>query len=236
MEINLFLIECDPGNSLGGSCIRDLYNTANHMNYSNIYVFTTNKPDKKKFPIHSEFFILNILNLKKCMSKIKNKSTIIVLISGHGYQMKDREGDELDGMDEYIKDKQEIIKDDQLREIFICPLINKSQINFIGLVDTCHSGTMFDLDYSYNGQRWLKDTNRAAINVDAISLSACRDNQLDNCDIGNIGYGGALTVHLLDNNFLKDIINKKHIEVYNKLKIIFKKLGQTPILQKCSKV
>ena len=45
-----------------------------------------------------------------------------------------------------------------------------------------------------------KDSNREPCinnNFNALSIGACSDNQLDNCDIGDIGYGGALTVHMM---------------------------------------
>lgn len=235
MVVHLFLIECDPSNSLGGSCVRDLYNTAHHVNSAFIYVFTTSIPPMDKFPKQAEFYTTNIMEFKKCVNKVRNGETMVVLISGHGYQMRDNDGDEIDGMDEYIKTRTGIIKDDMLRRVFITPLLTKPLCRFIGLVDTCHSGTMFDLDYSFNGKNWIKDTKRDDIKVDAISIGACRDNELDNCDVGTIGYGGALTIHLIDNNLIRTLINNKGEEVYHKLKKIFKTLNQCPVLQKCQK-
>ena len=41
------------------------------------------------------------------------------MISGHGYQRKDVAGDEIDGMDECIRTKNEIILDDDLWKLFI---------------------------------------------------------------------------------------------------------------------
>ena len=92
---------------------------------------------------------------------------------------------------------------------------------------------MFDLDFRYTKGSWLKDTNRDLISINAISIGACLDNQLDNCDIGNIGFGGALTVHLIDNNLIKHLLKGEEIYVFNKLEKIFKNLRQTPVLQKC---
>ena len=229
----LFLIECDSSNSLGGSCLRDLKNMSNHIHSDKIFVFTTNPINTNGFPEKTEFFNLDVNNLKKCIAKVNDHSTVMTLISGHGYQMKDRSGDELDGMDEYIKTSNSIILDDDLRNIFILPLSKKQNIKFIGLIDTCHSGTMFDLDFRYKKGSWFKDTNRDLISINAISIGACLDNQLDNCDIGNIGFGGALTVHLIDNNLVKYLLKGEEIYVFNKLEKIFKNLRQTPVLQKC---
>ena len=229
----LFLIECDSSNSLGGSCLRDLKNMSNHIDSDKIFVFTTNPVNKNDFPKKTEFFNLHVNNLKKCIAKVNDNSTVLTLISGHGYQMKDKSGDELDGMDEYIKSSNSIILDDDLRDLFILSLSKKQNIKFIGLIDTCHSGTMFDLDFRYSKGSWLKDTNRDLISINAISIGACLDNQLDNCDIGNIGFGGALTVHLIDNNLIKHLLKGEEIYVFNKLEKIFKNLRQTPVLQKC---
>lgn len=229
----LFLIECDSSNSLGGSCLRDLKNMSNHIDSDKIFVFTTNPINTNGFPEKTEFLNLNVNNLKKCIAKVNDHSTVMTLISGHGYQMKDRSGDELDGMDEYIKTSNSIILDDDLRNIFILSLSKKQNIKFIGLIDTCHSGTMFDLDFRYTKGSWFKDTNRDLISINAISIGACLDNQLDNCDIGNIGFGGALTVHLIDNNLIKHLLKGEEIYVFNKLEKILKNLRQTPVLQKC---
>ena len=61
----------------------------------------------------------------------------------------------------------------------------------------------------------------------------CLDNQWNNCDRGNIGFGGALTVHLIDNKLIKHLLKGEEIYVFNKLEKIFKNLRQTPVLQKC---
>ena len=230
----VFLIECDPKNSLGGSCIRDLINTASHINSPNTFVFTTNGVEKSEFPSQCKFYSLERKQLEEMVSNVPDNTTIFVLISGHGYQTHYHSNDEIDGKDEYIKTKKGLLLDDDLREIFVCSLQTKKNVNFIGLVDTCHSGSMFDLDYAYNGNDWVVDTKRQPILVDAVSLSACRDNQLDNCDIGDVGFGGSLTVHMIDNNLMKDMLDKsKHYTVYIKMKQILAKLNQTPVLQKC---
>ena len=231
----VFLIECDPGNTLGGSCIRDLVNTAYHLNCPNINVFTTNPVDKSKFPSQCSFHKFERKPIEDIVSTIPNNTTIFVLISGHGYQIQDKTNNELDGMDEYIKTKTTKLLDNDLRDIFILPLQYKKNVKFVGLIDTCHSGSMFDLDYMYNGNTWVIDTKRKPVNVDAVSIGACRDNQLDNCDIGNIGFGGSLTVHMIDNNLMKDMVDKtKHITIFEKMKKILGKLHQTPVLQKCN--
>ena len=148
---------------------------------------------------------------------IRDSSTLLVAISGHGYQKRDINGDEMDGMDEYVRTCNEIIIDDDLWEIFIKNM-NKS-INFVGICDTCHSGTMFDLDYFWNGNEWILDTKRNKVYRNAISIGACKDNQLDNCDIGEtIGFGGCLTIQLIEHDYLCKLLEfdeKKFIDIHS---------------------
>ena len=128
-----------------------------------------------------------------------------------------------------------IILDDDLRNIV--NKLNKS-IEFIGITDTCHSGSMFDLDYTFYNDKWVLNNKKTKIFKNAISLSACKDNELENCDIGNIGYGGALTIHLIDNNLLEKLLNPKIYSLkylLEKLKPILKKFNQEPIIQRSFK-
>ena len=237
MNKKCILIEADPSNSLGGSCINDLIYTANYLEgfVNEINILTTSNIDDsrvRKFPRHCNFFLFDKQILIDLLNNISDNSTIFVLISGHGYQKIDLSNDEIDGKDEYIRSKKSIILDDDLRDIFIVPLKEKNNINFIGMIDTCHSGSMFDLDYSFNGNEWIIDTKRELLNVNAISIGACKDNQLDNCDLGNIGFGGSLTVHMIDNDLIKDLFDLKKVKnTYFKLLKILKKLNQTPVLQ-----
>ena len=238
MLTNCILLEADDKNSLGGSCLNDLINMSNYLynninEIDNIFILTTKRiSNKNKFPKICNFKIFEDKDvLRNIVNNLTHNSQLFVLISGHGYQIKDISNDEIDLFDEYIKSKNQIVLDDDLREIFILP-IKKKNIKFIGIVDTCHSGTMFDLDYSYIGNKWIKDTKRDLYEVDAISIGACQDNQLDNCDLGNIGFGGSLTVHLIDNNLVKDLFNVNKVKsVFNKLSKIMIKLKQTPVLQ-----
>ena len=68
--------------------------------------------------------------------------------SGHGVNTNDYSNDEKDGLDEllYCIDDQ-CIKDDELKKI-TDELLEKNVTIFI-LIDSCHSGTMFDLKYNY---------------------------------------------------------------------------------------
>lgn len=223
------LLECDPGNTLGGSCIRDVHNVAEFLHSKNIsddiHVLLTDlktlKPELKYIKYSSSKTIYTLLDNLNLVSGDK----LIFMVSGHGFTQADRNGDEIDGNDEFINVGFQV-KDDDLYERIILKN-NIEGINIILLGDTCHSGTMFDLPFSYDykTKKTTKITKRTDIlKVKAISLSACTDSQLSMCDIGsNAGFGGSLTVGLLDYpDIFIDLINMK----YGNMKNLFDRLKQ----------
>lgn len=134
---------------------------------------------------------------------------LFVSYSGHGYYVKDTNGDEVDGKDEVLCpvdcDTQGYITDDTLREEFIDKL--PRNVKLVMLVDACHSGTVLDLRYSYKADaspitmnNWISNTQ-----CDVVMISGCRDNQtsadafLENPDKKKYEYQGAMTASFLDN-------------------------------------
>jgi uncharacterized caspase-like protein len=117
--------------------------------------------------------------------------------SGHGMQIKDLEGDELDGLDEcicamdYRGDQQYqdcntpgLIVDDTMHEIMVEPL--PPQCRLTAIFDCCHSGTILDLPVVYNSKGaakpfihpdgpWVRSQKLSS--ADVVSLSASKDNQ-----------------------------------------------------------
>jgi hypothetical protein len=68
--------------------------------------------------------------------------------AGHGGQIRDLDGDELDGRDEILRMTDGYIVDDWLNEEMLQPL--PEGCNFTALLDCCHSGTALDLPHNYN--------------------------------------------------------------------------------------
>lgn len=175
-QIYSLLYNCDPGNSLGGSCGRDLKNVKQLLDsidgyQHQSYLHSNNQPFKEI--------------CRNFISIIPPDSIVIVYLSGHGYQMRDTNGDEKDGYDEYIMTPFGPIIDDEIKSTIIGNL--PKGVKFIGVADTCHSGSMFDL------------TNNICDKYNYLSIGACSDQELENCDIGNeVGFGGALTIQLLE--------------------------------------
>ena len=234
--IYAILIEADQYNSLGGSCIRDLYNMANALiaiHISEIYVLYNREINIKNFPTcYREKLVSFQKQIQNIIQKLKECDILLFYISGHGYQMKDQDGDEEDGYDEYIQLSCGRVTDDELHTLLFTNLPVNTRV--IGICDTCHSGSMFDLDYSYRLPRWEK-TSKKSTSIEAISIGACLDCQSAQCEVGNIiGFGGALSIHLIENLLLYKLFSphpEDWIYVYEKLRSIMISLNQMPSLQ-----
>ena len=175
----------------------------------------------------------NILNqMKQLISKsnVANCDSIYLHYSGHGSQIKDLNGDEKDGLDEFIvpidyfTNGSRII-DDELYSLFITV---KDNIPFFVIFDCCNSGTVLDLNYNYgyvsNSLSLTFDGGKSIANKQIICISACTDNQsaLD-VTVGSSS-NGALTLALYSalqssnwNILLKDLLNNIYTFLkYNK--------------------
>ena len=231
--VHVLLIEADNMRSLGGSCLRDVVNIDYYVNefskQSNIargqtVVLSIDNDTKiqSKFTTKTNITFDKLNNYKTMFeiftNNIKQNDYAIILVSGHGYQMTSKTGEETDKLDEYIAYTGGIILDNELNTLLVSKLSKTKRTFCLG--DTCHSGTLFDI-------------NNTVPNV--YSLSACLDNQLDSCDIGyNAGFGGALTVQLLDiTDPIKTLLLGKNDEInalVSKLSSKLILLNQKPLL------
>lgn len=238
------LLECDPNNTLGGSCQRDIENMASHLiskcnyNSENIYLLTSSSYKTKINGINQRsstelFSVFDTINRQ-------NPNLIIIELSGHGFSVKDTSGDEIDGRDEAINVGNKRILDDDIYK----NIILKLQCDALLFCDTCYSGTMFDLPYIFNStnNQWSYSTNRDdKFDGDntIISFSACSDRQLSMCDIGDYtGFGGSLTTAILNiNEIMEDLVEFNNIfHCYNKIKKRIMMLNQTVILSSTKKI
>ncbi|KAH7106380.1 Metacaspase-1 precursor [Auriculariales sp. MPI-PUGE-AT-0066] len=91
----------------------------------------------------------------------KPNDSLFFHFSGHGGQVKDKDGDEVDGFDETIYpvdfEKAGMIVDDELHRILVQSL--PAGCRLTSIFDCCHSGSALDLPYIYSTEGKLKEPN-----------------------------------------------------------------------------
>jgi hypothetical protein len=116
--------------------------------------------------------------LSSLVAQSSNLSELWFHYSGHGSQIRDTNGDEVDRLDEVLVplDFQQngFIVDD---EIFT--IVKNSKCKTILIFDSCHSGTVCDLqwNYQYTNGSILKTmtTNKMITNPNVFCFSGCKD-------------------------------------------------------------
>jgi hypothetical protein len=222
--LNILLIEADNQQSLGGSCKRDIINMKETLDKT----YKIRQTCVLSFSSFSSSSISTIplhdykTQFIKFSNTIQKGDYVIIMISGHGYQKKSIDKAEKDGLDEYIAYGNGIIADNDFRSL-VEMILPHEPSRIVCLADTCHSGTMFDIDQIIIPH----------VHTTILSLSACQDNQYDSCDISSIGFGGALTVHLLSiQNSIDCLLYDSYVNIQHKLikplESILQHLGQKP--------
>ncbi|RKP39896.1 caspase domain-containing protein, partial [Dimargaris cristalligena] len=135
-------------------CINDVKNISSFLierkgfKQSDCVFLTDDQQDPKFIPTYA-----NIQAACNWLVKGANPGdSLFVHYSGHGGTQKDTNGDEADGFDETILpiDYKEAgqIPDDLLNEWLVQPL--PQGVRLTAVFDSCHSGTVLDLPYTYN--------------------------------------------------------------------------------------
>jgi hypothetical protein len=187
----------DKNNELYG-CINDVKNIKNRLltngfNESDITVltdFTELKPTKT-----------NIINeLTKLINATEDTDLSFFSISSHGSFIIDVNNDELDGYDEviYTYDKLDIT-DDKLKTII---LNLKKGATLFAFFDTCHSGTMLDLTYTYmdsnNYDNYTENKKNLETFGSVIAISGSTDAEISADTVFDDEARGAATNSLLE--------------------------------------
>ncbi|KAK0207233.1 caspase domain-containing protein [Armillaria fumosa] len=136
----------------------------------------------------------NILDaLSRLFKGARPNDSLFLHYSGHGDQIPDTNGDEVDEKDERIEgcDSLHIIDDDIHEMLRSLP----SGCRLTALFDNCHSGTILDLPYTYNciGQCY-GTTQGLDIFADVICWSGAKDNQKGR----DTSEGGVMTNAFID--------------------------------------
>ena len=145
-----------------------------------------------------------INNLKQLVSQTPQLQEIWIHYSGHGSQIQDKNGDEKSGMDSFLVpsdyEQRGFIIDDELLNI-----IKNIKCRAILAFDSCHSGTICDLPWSFeyknaSGFSIMKNNNVVIQNPNIYMFSGCKDNQTSADAYSNEGqdYMGAFTNALIN--------------------------------------
>lgn len=176
-------------NELNG-CINDAENIASRLvgfkTITSLTDYTAMKPTKAN--IVSEF--------TKLVSGAVAGDCLLFTFSGHGSQVKDKNGDEVDGKDEGLFTLDEkLIVDDELNLIIKQRL--KPGVTLFVLTDCCHSGTIMDLKYNYLD--YSENPKNAETGGTVVMISGCRDEQTSADAFINGKSQGAMTWAFLGN-------------------------------------
>lgn len=138
--------------------------------------------------------------ISKIIISIKPKSDLLFCISSHGYSatLPKRKKLEMNGKSEYVKVCGEKVFDYELFYSLYEDM--KRDTNSLCLLDTCHSGTLLDLEYiSSDGKHFKRSKTKHMDRSESFCISACSDNECTGEDISlNGGWGGKLMGHFID--------------------------------------
>ena len=179
-------------------CINDTKNVEdllkNKYNFTNVALLndeTAEKPTKQ-----------NILKgLQTLLANTESGDTAFFMFSGHGTCTADLNKDETDGQDELIVpidafSLNTCILDDELNKLIRNTL--KPGAKLVALFDSCFSGTVLDLRYTYG---YPDNTNESETVGDVYMISGCTDQQLSADTVAQINgrtmASGAMTCAFL---------------------------------------
>lgn len=180
-----------------GGCINDINDVSNLLTeykFKNIKMLSDNTSQKPtKSVIVKEFTNL--------LSNANPGDTIFCHYSGHGTNIKDKNGDETSKYDSCIVDIDlNIITDDELKQIIDTNL--KSDVTLIALFDSCFSGSVLDLRYEYMDSLYkdalTENANECETKGNVIMISGCSDIQKSADTVINGRGNGAMTTAFLE--------------------------------------
>jgi metacaspase-1 len=201
-----------PDITLNG-CVRDIINMRNMLidayNFSqnNIIMLRDDVTNPSSQPTRA-----NILSaITSLVSQSSSLEELWIHYSGHGSQIPDFNKDEAGGYDSILVPidyrTKGFIVDDELLNI-----IKNSKCRTVILSDSCHSGTVFDLPYSYEfqiGNTFSRTLNNNSImkNPNIFMFSGCKDSQTsaDTYNTETLQAVGAFT-----DAFINCLRNKQH--------------------------
>ncbi|RDX49463.1 hypothetical protein OH76DRAFT_1483123 [Lentinus brumalis] len=212
-------------------CINDARNVVKFLRRhgyksEDIVLLTDDTTDPRSRPTRA-----NILDAMHWLVKsAQPNDSLFFHYSGHGGQVKDRDGDERDGFDEIIfpldHKRSGYIVDDLMHTIMVKKLPVGCRLT--ALFDSCHSGSVLDLPYLYSSDGRVKGSQVKAKWVDykstpadVISWSGCKDSQTsaDTWEAGNAT--GAMSYAFMTS--LQQNPQSTYQELLRSIRVILKK-------------
>lgn len=169
------------------ACHRDVYNIGNLLRnffgFQEIIELTENEPsNKEKLPTKDNI----LLNLSLLLKKMKSGDELFVYYSGHGYYIENPFSDEKDKRDELLCPLDcdshpsgfGYIVDDTILHMF--QSTPASNLNICFIIDACHSGSICDLPYSYDGLTTTAEITpkNEKMRNHVLNISSCRDDEV----------------------------------------------------------
>lgn len=132
-------------------------------------------------PMNRANLVQALTDMKNRIKKVSGKSYLHIHYSGHGVQVKDMDGDEIDGMDEAITcEATKVFTDDEFSSLLFEQLPQNNCTVFF--MDQCHSGSFGDLTYMYNpkSKKFEVCVKKQKNHIATIyAISGCTDTQLN---------------------------------------------------------
>lgn len=224
-----------PSAKLNG-CINDVRNIATFLRSElgmpcDVFTDDVNKRETSAMGIVQKLYELATLSYREKLD------LVWIHYSGHGSYIVDRSGDETDGKDECLVPadyaKAGLISDDYLASLFA--LFNP-KTKVIAVFDCCHSGTIGDLKFSWEGpSKCTIENAKSRAQAKVISISGCLDDQVSMDAFLEGQYAGALTTCLLQAlKTNKQSCFKNVFSTLESLRGILKQKGFVQIPKLCS--
>jgi len=174
-----------------------------------------------------------IKELSSFLSKAKDDDTLYIHYSGHGSNVIDTSGDEHDRKDETIVTTDLLnITDDELHTIIKENLKSKSKL--FAVFDSCHSGSILDLDYILKDNKLSSSSSSSSSSSfppDVVLISGCRDEQYSQEVTTSNGSNGLLTTSLYNNLCFSSNNNISWIQLFSNIKNLLKNIGADQVPQ-----
>lgn len=199
-----------PNSRLYG-CINDIINIKNMLidayDYNSSNIIMLRDDNKNILPTRN-----NIINhLTNVINESDKYEELWIHYSGHGSRIIDNNYDENDGYDEVVVPC-DYIQEGFITDDIIFNIIKNSKCRTIIIMDCCNSGTIFDLQWSFENietsfNKYMNPNHEILSNTNIFMISGCKDNQYSN-DIYNSENNqscGALT-----STMIKCLRNSQH--------------------------